>query len=123
MIDSGDYPCLSFCTTCGHDFSGDRMFDRHRVGKHDYTYTEGLRMSPPREDGRRCLTPEEMRELGWRPYTDDELRASTRHRKRAGFGIELWFNPTHAAKTRAEFAARQPQDAHRARRSRRKRAT
>jgi len=50
-------------------------------------------MDPPREDGRRCLYPDEMLALGWRPFTEEELAASTRDRKRAGFGVELWFDP------------------------------
>lgn len=50
--------CL--CSSCGEDFGGVTAFDLHRVGKHDYTYEEGLQMSPPREDGRRCLSREEM---------------------------------------------------------------
>ena len=99
-----NYPPLSYCTSCERDFSGDRMFDRHRVGVHAYTFSEGLKLNPPREDGRRCLDPEEMRNLGWRPFTDEELRTSTRHRKRAGFGVELWFDPTHTEKTRKDFA-------------------
>ena len=56
----------SQCGACGEDFSGDGMFDRHRVGVHAYSYSEGARMEPPREDGRRCLGVEEMRARGWR---------------------------------------------------------
>ena len=87
------YPVRSFCASCGRDFSGDSMFDRHRVGKHAYTYSEGLALEPPREDGRRCLDAEEMRELGWRTLSDDEMRATRTHRARAGFGVELWIDP------------------------------
>ena len=88
------YPVLSYCTSCGCDFSGDSMFDRHRVGTHDYTYSEGLRFDPPVEDGRRCLRRDEMIEKGWRPLTDEEMRSSRRDRSRAGFGQELWFDPS-----------------------------
>jgi len=42
-----------------------RAFDAHRVGVHAYTYSEGLKMDPMREDGRRCLTVAEMEEQGW----------------------------------------------------------
>lgn len=56
---------LNLCRSCGEDFGGVELFDRHRVGNHTYTFGEGLRMDPPREDGRRCLDPGEMRELGW----------------------------------------------------------
>jgi hypothetical protein len=39
-------------------------FDRHRTGVHAYTFLEGLDLDPPREDGRRCLDPDDMREAG-----------------------------------------------------------
>jgi hypothetical protein len=103
LIDSGDYPCLSFCTSCGLDMGSDELFDRHRVGTHDYTHAEGLRMSPPREDGRRCLTPEEMRAKGWRPYTEEEMLASRRDRRRVGYGIELWHDPARSGRARKAF--------------------
>lgn len=51
---------------CGEDFNSVELFDRHRVGTHAFTFLEGLRLDPPREDGRRCLDAAEMRELGWR---------------------------------------------------------
>ena len=88
-----DYEPLNFCRQCGRDFASGRTFDQHRVGVHDYTLAEGLRMDPPREDGRRCLYDAELLELGLRPFTDDELRASPRDRRRAGNGVELWHDP------------------------------
>src|SRR5262245_66473070 len=94
------YPVLCYCTTCGRDFSGDWMFDAHRVGVFDYRYGEGLKMDPPREDGRRCMDPEEMQERGWRPMTDEEMRASRRDKHRAGFGVELWFDAAENARKR-----------------------
>jgi hypothetical protein len=33
-------------------------FDNHRVGKHAYMHSEGLKLDPPVEDGRRCLSGE-----------------------------------------------------------------
>jgi hypothetical protein len=57
---------MNFCTTCGLDFASVAAFDAHRVGKHAYTFSEGLRMDPPREDGRRCLDPDEMKRAGWK---------------------------------------------------------
>jgi hypothetical protein len=102
------YPPYSYCTTCGRDFSGDAMFDRHRVGNHAYLYAEGLAMNPPREDGRRCLEPEEMRALGWRPFTDLELKVQRRHARRAGFGVELWHDPERYADARRRLGARGP---------------
>jgi len=53
------------CGACGEDFGGLELFDRHRVGVHEYTFKEGMGMTPPREDGRRCLEVEEMEERGW----------------------------------------------------------
>ena len=40
-------------------------FDAHRVGKHEYTFREGMAMTPSREDGRRCLDEEEMLARGF----------------------------------------------------------
>jgi hypothetical protein len=57
---------MNLCCDCGEDFTGIRLFDAHRVGRHAYTYSEGLAMDPPREDGRRCLDVDEMQERGWR---------------------------------------------------------
>lgn len=51
---------MNLCTACDLDFSSVRAFDAHRVGVHAYTYAEGLRMRPPRENGRRCLTVAEL---------------------------------------------------------------
>ena len=97
-----DYEVMCFCTACGRDFAGDTYFDRHRIGVHDYTYREGLSMSPPREDGRRCMTPEEMtsKKVGMRRMTDEEMRAGN-HRRRVGFGVEMWFDPVKAERMRA----------------------
>jgi hypothetical protein len=50
---------------CGASFGGLAGFDRHRVGVHAYTLSEGLCMNPPREDGRRCLSHDEISALGW----------------------------------------------------------
>jgi hypothetical protein len=52
------------CGACGEDFASVAAFDAHRVGRHAFTFAEGLRMEPPREDGRRCLHPVEMTERG-----------------------------------------------------------
>ena len=50
----------NYCTACGTDFGSVAAFDSHRVGVHDYTYSEGLLLKPPREDGRRCLSAREI---------------------------------------------------------------
>jgi hypothetical protein len=46
---------LNGCTGCGQDFTSTSLFDRHRVGRYEYTYEQGLSLDPPQEDGRRCL--------------------------------------------------------------------
>ena len=56
---------MNLCTSCKEDFSSVPSFDAHRIGVHDYLYAEGLNMTPPREDGRRCLDSEEMETAGW----------------------------------------------------------
>ena len=55
---------MTECSLCGLHFSGTSAFDAHRAGRHSYTLTEGLRLEPPREDGRRCLHPVEMADVG-----------------------------------------------------------
>jgi len=50
----------AFCRSCGEDFNGDRYFDLHRVGAHEYEW------SPEHEDGRRCLDESELRARGLR---------------------------------------------------------
>ena len=52
------------CGACGLDFSSLSGFESHRVGKHAYTYSQGVRMEPMREDGRRCLTADELTARG-----------------------------------------------------------
>jgi hypothetical protein len=56
---------VNLCRACGNDYGSVSAFDAHRVGKHAYTFSEGLRRSPPVEDGRRCLHPSELLEKGW----------------------------------------------------------
>jgi hypothetical protein len=53
---------MNACGACGLNFGSVAAFDAHRFGRHGYTYSEGLRMDPPRKDGRRCVTPEEIAE-------------------------------------------------------------
>jgi hypothetical protein len=55
----------NWCATCGLDFASVRGFDRHRVGVHAFTLSEGLALDPPREDGRRCLDVVELAGLGF----------------------------------------------------------
>jgi len=56
---------VNLCSGCGSDFTSLELFDAHRVGRHEYTYSEGVKMEPIREDGRRCLARWEMTERGW----------------------------------------------------------
>jgi hypothetical protein len=70
---------MNLCRSCGLDFTSVRDFDSHRVGTHAYSYWEGLDMSPPVEDGRRCLTVEEMYAEGW--AKDQHGRWRRRQRK------------------------------------------
>jgi len=75
------------CCACYSDFTSVKLFDQHRVGKHAYSYAEGLDMTPSREDGRRCLDKYEMLALGWE---QDEN--------------ERWFDPVSVEAARKGFA-------------------
>jgi hypothetical protein len=56
---------MNLCRACGEDFGSVNAFDAHRVGTHAYTSTGGLTMTPPRDDGRRCLAVWEMETRGF----------------------------------------------------------
>lgn len=81
---------MNLCRACGEDFSSVEGFDAHRVGTHEYTHPEGLRMDPPREDGRRCLSVSELEALGW-------------ERNRSG----RWFDPKRASRAGVRFGTRE----------------
>ena len=53
---------MNLCRSCRQDFGSVSAFDRHRVGRHAYTLSEGLELG--REDGRRCLDVDEMQATG-----------------------------------------------------------
>ena len=55
---------MNLCGACGVDFASVAAFDRHRVGRHAYSFLEGMHLEPPQEDGRRCLDEGEMRQAG-----------------------------------------------------------
>lgn len=55
---------MNLCRRCRRDFGSVELFDRHRVGRHAYTFAEGLDRGV--EDGRRCLDAGEMEDAGWR---------------------------------------------------------
>jgi hypothetical protein len=78
---------VNLCRSCGEDFAGVSSFDAHRVGKHSYTYSEGVNMEPIREDGRRCLHR-------------DELEANGYEKNEAG----RWFHAANAEQARTSFA-------------------
>ena len=54
---------MNLCRRCGQVFGSVELFDRHRVGRHAYTFGVGMELG--REDGRRCLEVDEMGERGW----------------------------------------------------------
>lgn len=92
------YRPLNYCRSCGRDFAGVAYFDQHRIGTHDYTYSEGLVMRPSRTDGRRCMNTEEMFNAGLRFLTNEYMGDSKRHRSRAGAGVEMWGDPNAPAR-------------------------
>jgi hypothetical protein len=55
---------VNLCRACRHDFASVKAFDRHRIGRHDYTLADGFRRDPPVEHGRRCLDVDEIRAAG-----------------------------------------------------------
>jgi hypothetical protein len=71
---------MNHCCACNRDFASVAAFDRHRSGRHDFTFAEGLALDIPREDGRRCLDADEMAGVGmeldergrWRIAADAE---------------------------------------------------
>jgi hypothetical protein len=61
---------VNLCRGCGEDFASVAAFDRHRVGVHTYTLTQGLLLDPPVEDGRRCMDVEELHAAAMEPDRD-----------------------------------------------------
>jgi len=51
---------VNLCRSCTQDFAGVGLFDAHRTGAHSHLW------SVEREDGRRCLSPDELEARGWR---------------------------------------------------------
>jgi hypothetical protein len=54
---------VNYCRACREDFASLSAFDAHRTGKHTHTFREGLERG--RENGRRCLDPDELEAMGW----------------------------------------------------------
>lgn len=97
-----DYVSLNFCRSCGFDFTSTTYFDRHRIGVHAYTYAEGLRMDPPREDGRRCMDADELHVSGLRRVVEGD---SARYDSRIASCVPIYWNPAEASRTRGAFRA------------------
>ena len=68
---------MNACTACGEDFGSVKLFDRHRVGRHAYTFAESRNAAS--RTGRRCLDPQEMEERagGWIVAADGMTRPVT----------------------------------------------
>lgn len=103
------YRPQNFCRGCGRDFSSVENFDRHRTGTYDYDY------SIDRPDGRRCRDDDELLAIGLRPMTEDEMRASSRQKSRAGSGVPFWFDPSEVERARRTTARTAARDASSAR--------
>jgi hypothetical protein len=48
----------NWCSGCGEDFTSVEYFDRHRVGEHELDW-------PEHENGRRCLSVDELAAIGF----------------------------------------------------------
>lgn len=72
---------MNQCCACNQDFSSTKIFDRHRVGSHQYKW------SLEHPAGRRCLGVGEMEDLGW------ELNKAGR-----------WYDPAKASQTGKYFS-------------------
>jgi hypothetical protein len=83
---------MNLCRECRKDFGSLSAFDAHRVGKHAYTFGEGLRCDPPLEDGRRCLDTAELEEAGWSrdPFGRWRTPAVTHRKRREGEFSAPW---------------------------------
>jgi hypothetical protein len=100
-----DYIPLNQCSLCEADFTSVEYFDQHRVGTHEYTFAEGMRMEPPREDGRRCLDEQEMAAVG---LVRVKAGDSKRHEARVATGVSLYWNPLLATQLRKHHAHSRP---------------
>lgn len=58
---------MNYCRSCNRDFGSLTAFDAHRVGKHEYDYSE------ERPDGRRCLDADEL-STGWHQDKNERWR-------------------------------------------------
>jgi hypothetical protein len=71
---------MNLCTGCGEDFGSVSAFDAHRVGKYlqggatEYT---GPRGDWTPEQGRRCLTIDELGKRGWTQDSRGRWRRSS----------------------------------------------
>lgn len=80
---------MNLCCACLKDFASVKAFDAHRVGRHPYSFAEGLERDPPVEDGRRCLDVDEIGAAGMeldgrgRWYLVGDAERIRRHRQEA----------------------------------------
>jgi hypothetical protein len=72
---------MNLCRACNKNFGSLGAFDAHRVGKHELDY-------PEYENGRRCLSDEEMTE-GW--HTDKYGKW-----RQDGVGLPFWATKSSA---------------------------
>lgn len=56
---------MNLCRTCNQDFTSVRLWDEHRVGKYAPGDYQGELADWTPEQGRRCLSTEEMQKRGW----------------------------------------------------------
>jgi hypothetical protein len=84
------------CGECCRDFVSLTVFDRHRVGQHEYDWT------PDTPLGRRCLDDDELEDAGLALLDGDALAAS-RYASRARWGIPLVYDPAAPERARRAF--------------------
>lgn len=101
------YKPLNYCRSCGRDFAGVAYFDRHRTGTHEYSYSEGLALQPPKDDGRRCMNEDEMFEVGLQLISNEDKADSKRHRSRVGSAVPMYGDPLAAERLASAQGNRQ----------------
>lgn len=101
-VSLAEYVPLNQCSECRHDFTSTDYFDQHRIGVHAYTFSGGLLLDPPREDGRRCMDEDEILASGLRRVEPGD---SIAYESRIKSGVPLYFDPVKAERARARFPA------------------
>jgi hypothetical protein len=70
------------------DFASVDAFDRHRIGTHALTFSEGIGEEPPRIDGRRCMDHDEMIAAGLELDSPSRWRIASAVQRVAGWHTE-----------------------------------